>query len=166
MFKKVSSFVIIIAISLALAGAAQAADEQTTKYAPGYAATLGKSTTPTQGQQATKMPMPSLGIISGTITKISNANTANATIEVKSDKDNSMHTLAVMPSTNVTKITDISELKTGEPVRVISRKVNDKDTAVGIIFGNIKSASSKIPTPPSPVTPKPLTAITQKDIKK
>jgi len=77
-----------------------------------------------------------------------------------------------MPWTNITKVTDLSELKQGEAVRVISRKIDDKNTAMGIVFGNIKNAPAPSPYAPQPPTPgaqaakKIVIPATQANIKK
>jgi hypothetical protein len=69
----------------------------------------------------------------------------------------------------VTKVTDISELKTGEAIRVMCRKVDDKEVAMGVLFGNIKSMPPPRPVgampPPVPTKPEapPTTA---KEVKK
>lgn len=87
-------------------------------------------------------------MISGTVTAINTADPANVTIDVKKDSDGTVHTIQVSPWTNITKITDVTELKAGETVKVMSRKIDEKDTAMGIIFGKIKK------TPPVTAAPK------------
>lgn len=94
-------------------------------------------------------PKANFGMISGTILSIDNADPANIKLQVKNDADGSTKTVSVTPWTNITKVTDISELKTGEPIRMMTRKVEDKDVAMGIMFGKMKN----IPTPPAPKAP-------------
>ncbi len=96
-----------------------------------------------------RLSRPNFVILSGTVSKIDNADPGNVKLDIKSDKDNSIHTLSVMPWTNITKVTDIGELKQGEAVRVITRKVDNKDAAMGIVFGKIKTVM-----PPEPMAPK------------
>jgi len=94
-----------------------------------------------------KMPVkPNFVIIGGTVTKIDSSNPDMQTIEVKSDSDNSVHTLNVTPYTNIVKATDISELKAGESVRVMTRKADDKEVAINVLFGKLKKMTPPRPT--------------------
>lgn len=92
---------------------------------------------------------PNFGMVAGTIVSINNTDPNNVKLEVKSDADGTIRTVTVTPWTNITKVTDVSDLRTGEPVRMMTRKVEDKDVAMGIMFGKIK----KIPTPPAAKAP-------------
>ena len=94
---------------------------------------------------------PNFGMIAGTISAIDTADPANVKIEVKNDTDGSVRTVSVTPWTNITKVTDISELKVGERVRMRTRKLEDKDVAMGIMFGKIKAMPA--PAPKAPVPP-------------
>jgi len=78
------------------------------------------------------------GMIVGTITKIDTADPTNVRLEVKSDRDNTIHVISIMPWTNITKISDVSDLKTGEAVRIMARNMDNKETAMGVMFGKIK----------------------------
>lgn len=100
---------------------------------------------PAAGQAiARQMPPKSdFSMISGKVEKIDSSDPANVRITVKNDKDNTSRTLTVMPWTNITKSAEISDLKTGEAVRVMARKSQDKDIAMGIMFGKIN-----MPPPP------------------
>lgn len=82
-------------------------------------------------------PRPETLMISGKVEKVDASDPANVKITVKNDKDGVSHTLAVMPWTNITKSADISEIKTGETVRIMGRKAQDKEIAMGIMFGKI-----------------------------
>ena len=96
-------------------------------------------------------PKSEFSMITGKVENVDSSDPANVKITVKNDKDGSSRTLAVMPWTNITKSSDISELKTGEAVRVMARKAQDKEIAMGIMFG-------KMPTPPRGQMPSPQAA--------
>lgn len=83
-------------------------------------------------------PKSNFKMISGTITKIDTADPANVKLEVKSERDNAIHTVTLMPWTNITKVTDVSELRQGEAVRVMARTAEGKEVAMGVLFGKIK----------------------------
>ena len=111
-----------------------------------------KAATPAASAQkaavsAPVMAKPNFGMIAGTITSINTSDPSNVKLSIKNDADNSVHTVTVTPWTNITKVTDVSELKTGEPVRMMTRKVDDKDVAMGIMFGKVKTMPA--PTPPA-----------------
>jgi len=86
-------------------------------------------------------PKSEFSMISGKIESVNSSDPANVSITVKDNKDGVSRTVSVMPWTNITKSAEISELKAGEAVRVMARKAQDKDVAMGIMFG-------KLPTPP------------------
>jgi len=86
---------------------------------------------------------PNFGFVTGTISKIDTSDPANVKLEVKSDAKDQTHTIYTTPWTNVTKITDVSELKTGDAVRVMTRTDEDKEMAMNVMFGDIK----KMPGP-------------------
>ena len=106
--------------------------------------TVGTKTAGATAQKAVpKMPVPpkpNFSMIAGTITSIDNSDPSNVKISVKNDADGSSHIVTVTPWTNITKVTDVSDLKTGEPIRMMARKVDDKDIAMGIMFGKVKTA--------------------------
>ncbi len=89
-------------------------------------------------------PKANFGMLAGTVSSVDNKDPANIKLLIKSDADGSVHTVFVTPGTNVTKVTDVSELKPGEPVRMMTRKIDDKDMAMGIMFGKVKN-----PVPPA-----------------
>lgn len=84
-------------------------------------------------------------MIAGTLVSVDSSDPVNAKLIVKNEKDGTTHTLYVMPWTNITRSAEISELKAGENIRIMSRKTADKEVAMGIMFGNIK-----MPQPPRP----------------
>jgi len=92
----------------------------------------------------------------GTIEKIDTADPANIKIQVKDDASGISRTISVVPWTNVTKVTDASELKTGDAIRVMVRKIEDKDVAMGILFGKIKNLPPLRPKPVPPPAPQTL----------
>lgn len=111
-----------------------------------------KTATPAIAKQTAKFPpvapaRPNLSMINGTIVSIDSADQANVKLTVKNDADSSVKTISVTPWTNITKVTDVAELKVNEPVRIMTRKVEDKDVAMGIMFGKIR----RMPSPPVPM---------------
>lgn len=138
--KKLSFCAIIIFCSVLVIGSVFAADEN--KAVPAATANVKNPPANPQmpGMPAGQRPMKSnFGIVMGTITKINNADPANTTLEVKNSVDNKEHTLSVTPWTNVTKVTDLSELKVGDSVRVMSRTNDNKETAMAVMFGKIQN---------------------------
>ena len=118
-----------------------------------------KVQTPAVTKAVPARPMPpkaNFGMIAGTIVSIDNGDPANVKLQVKNDADGSTKTVSVTPWTNITKVTDISELKTGEQIRMMTRKVEDKDVAMGIMFGKMKTMPA--PAPKAPVAPQAPTA--------
>lgn len=87
---------------------------------------------------AVKTKKANIAIMSGTILKIDTLNPQETRLEVKNDKDGTTYTMTAIPSTKVRKVADISEIKTGDMVRIISKKVDDKNIALGLVFGKIK----------------------------
>jgi hypothetical protein len=90
-----------------------------------------------------------VSMFDGTIEKIDSSDPANTKLFVKA-KDGAEHTVVASPRTNVTRICDVSDLKSGETVRVMARSEEGKDMAVGILFGKIKNLPapvvSKVPS--------------------
>ena len=100
-------------------------------------------------------------MIAGTVVNIDNADPANVKLQVKNDADGSVRTVTVTPWTNITKVTDISELKAGEAVRMMTRKIDDKDVAMGIMFGKVKTPPPQAPRA-STVQKAPAAAVIKK----
>jgi hypothetical protein len=131
-----------------------------------------KQVNPPAAPGAAKTPaLPAKGsfsMIGGKLLRIDSSDPANIKLEVKSETDNSTHTVLVTPSTNVTKVTDIAELKAGDTVRVMARRADGKEIAMGVLFGKIKALPAPRPgtvMPPPPVKPQaPPTSA--KDLKK
>jgi len=86
----------------------------------------------------TRIPKSDISIIFGTISKIDNSDPANPKIEVTSEVDSKTHQVALTQWTNVTKMTDPSELKAGEAVRIMVRKLQDKEVAINVMYGKIR----------------------------
>ena len=136
----VKKFMVLLTLTVFLtAGIALAADKAQ-KTVPATAVQMPeKAARPTQAMRS------DFGIIAGTLASIDNSDPLNVRLTVKNEKDGSTHTLTVMPWTNITRSAEISELKAGEKIRVMSRKTDNKEVAMGIMFGNIK-----MPQPPKP----------------
>lgn len=125
------AFALAIIFSLAFNVAVPAADENTAIMNPGGAVKSGVS------------------VILGIISKIDTSDPSRIKIEVNGEHDNQLHIVEVAPSTSITKVTDISELKVGDAVRVMARKADNKEIAMGVMFGNLKKlpASKKAAAP-------------------
>lgn len=122
-----------------------------------YAADAKKPTVvrPAISKSPAMRPMPSnTSMFGGTIEKIDTTDPTNIKIQVKDDATGASRTISVAPWTNVTKVTDATELKTGDPVRVMVRKTGDKDIAMGILFGKIRNIPPMRPRPVPPAVKK------------
>lgn len=140
--KFIASLTLAIAV-LSFCAVSSAAEKKTTTTAA-----------PKAGAILPTPPKPNFGMFAGTIASIDNADPANVKLTVKNDADGAIHTISVTPWTNITKVTDISELKEGEQVRMMTRKVEDKDVAMGIMFGKLKTMPAPRPAPGlAPKTP-------------
>ena len=82
---------------------------------------------------------------------------ANVKLEVKNEADNTTHIVELTPTTNVMKATDVSELKAGDNVRVMARKVDNKEVAMNVMFGKIKKPAPR-PVRPAAIMPPPAVA--------
>ncbi|MBI5143731.1 MAG: hypothetical protein HZA30_01505 [Candidatus Omnitrophica bacterium] len=113
----------------------------------GIAAEEERTALPKKPAVPAKLPgMSNFSIIMGSISKIDVSDPAKPKLEVKSDMDNTVHTIEMTPWTNVSKVTDISELKSGDTVRIAARKAEGKEIAITILFGNIKNIPTARPT--------------------
>lgn len=140
MRKKTSIIAIVLAFMLLnIFNAVFAADNSNSSATDSQTVTPAKVRVPRASRPTMAGSPTPFNIISGTVSKIDTANPSDIKLEVKNDRDATMRAISVLPSTNITKITDISELKTGDTVRIMSRKVNDKDVAMNVVFGHIKS---------------------------
>ena len=138
-----------LVLIFAFAVTAYAADEK--------AATAGQNMPPMPRSKG--MMNPNVIMLMGKVTKIDKSDPAKAKIEVLDSRDNKVHIVEIAPATNITKVTDISELKTDENVRIISRQVDGKEVAIGIMFGNFKKMPPRAMPPeagmPGAGTPPP-----------
>lgn len=89
---------------------------------------------------------PNFSVVFGTITKVDTQDPAKPKLEVKSSADETLHSIELSPWTNITKVSEVTDLKAGDTVRVMTRKVDDKEVAMGVVFGKIKNI-----LPPKPV---------------
>ena len=102
----------------------------------------------------TKRPArPNFAMLVGTVTKIDKSDPAQPVVEVKDERDGQIHEVEIVSTTNVTKVTTISELKAGDAVRVMAKKVDDKEVAMGIMFGNFKTLPPPARIPPAQGSP-------------
>ena len=76
-------------------------------------------------------------IIFGEIIGIDNV---NSTITLKDQVTSKEDVLSFTPTTGVTKLTDVNDLKKGDVIRVIYQDQEGKKTARAIMFGKIKTA--------------------------
>ena len=127
--EKIAIIAVVVFIMAGLCAIAFAADQNPATPAS------AQTTAPAKAMPA----RPNFGMIAGTVTGIDTKDPANIKLMVKNDADGTTHTVTVTPWTNITKVTDISELKTDEPIRMMTRKIDDKEVAMGIMFGKIKA---------------------------
>ena len=93
----------------------------------------------------TRAPRANFGIVTGKVSKIDSSDPNNPKMVVVSDADNTTHTISITPWTNINKATDISEIKVGDSIRVMSRKLDDKEVAMGIMFGKLRRTPAAQP---------------------
>ena len=105
------------------------------------------------------MDRPAMNMLFGTVTNIDTRDPASIKLEVKTEADGKTHVVEVLPATTITKATDISELKKGEKVRVMARMVDDKEVAMGVMFGKMRTPPARSmpgePRGPAPDTQRP-----------
>jgi hypothetical protein len=162
--KKVIILVVIMAFCATLA---QAAEEKADAAKKAPAATKAVTTAPAAKAAAAKTPAaapgkalrrPAFTVVFGTLTKVDYADPAKPKIEVKGDLDGKTRNIQVTPWTSVTKVTDLSELKGGDSVRVMTRKVDDNEVAMTVVFGKIRNipatrAGAGLPAAPAQAAP-------------
>ena len=155
--KKALVIVTAIIFSLAITGSVLAAEKGTAGAAPKAAAPAVKNLRMMPPKAGPGMPpgmRPNFVMLFGKISKVDTTDPANVKVEVVNESDNKTHTIEVISSTNVTKVVDPSELKTGDMVRVMARKVDNKEVAMGVMFGKIKRpvvpGKAMMPPPPAP----------------
>ena len=147
--KKVYVLVLTAVLTLALASVAFAADQKTTAPKAKPAMTAPKMPPVPQPMGPRGAMRSNFNMMLGTVSKIDMSDPANVKLEVKDERDNQLHVVEVTPAANVTKSTEISELKVGDTVRVMARKVDNKEVAMGVMFGKFK----KMPAPKMPGQP-------------
>lgn len=129
------ALVVILAVCFAFVGQAGAlAAEQKTSAAP----------------KAAIKPTSSFAMVAGTIESVDVSDPANIKVSVKNDADGVVRTISVTPYTSITKTTDISELKTGDNVRMMTKKADNKEVAMGIMFGKLKPMAAPAATAAKP----------------
>ena len=145
--KKSYNLSTIIALALIFTPAAfaanQAIDTPRTKEGP-MLPKAAPGQRPVAPRTATKS---NFSMVLGTVSKIDASDPANVKLEIKDERDSQARVIEVNPATNITKTTDISELKAGDTVRIIARKIDNKEVALGVMFGKL----SKMPPPKAPV---------------
>jgi len=156
--RKVIRLAIAVVFCFASVGISIAADKESPKKAPAAGAPMAN---PAKIMPGKAMPRANFSMLYGTITKIDTSDPANPKLEVKNEADNTTHTVELTPATNITKVTEISELKTGENVRVMARKVDNKEVAMGVMFGKIRKPAPR-PVRPATATPPPQAAAPKK----
>ena len=135
--RKVCMLLAVVVVCCALCAVdGYAQDKAPAKGAP--AQMMGRSA---PGQRP--MGRPAMSMLFGTVTNIDTKDPASVKLEVKSEADGKTHVVEVLPATTVTKGTDISELKKGEKVRVMARKVDDKEVAMGVMFGKMRTPPAR-----------------------
>ena len=150
--RKVCVLSLELVFCIALVSAVYAADEAATKTAPVVRAATGAAASPAQaaGRSAAAMrPMsrPAMSMLFGTVTNIDTKDPAVARLDIQTEADNKTHTVEVPAAATVTKVTDLSELKKGDKVRIMARSADGKEIAMGVMFGNIKSMPAPRPMP-------------------
>jgi hypothetical protein len=87
-----------------------------------------------------------IAFISGSISKIDTAIPGSIKVEVLNDADGKSHLVEIGTSTNILKVVEAGELKSGDKARIVARKMGDKEMALSIVTGKLK----EIPRPPAP----------------
>jgi|GEM_PF-1950117 hypothetical protein len=144
--RKSAAVLFAVVFCVSCAGMSFAQEKTAEKSAPAKSP-AAPAMSPAKVMPGKPMPRSNFIMLYGSITKIDSSDPANVKLEVKNEADNTTHTVEVTPSTNITKATDASELKTGENIRVMARKADDKVVAMGVMFGKIKKL------PPRPASP-------------
>lgn len=98
----------------------------------------------------TNLPTIKTNILYGEIVSI---DFSNSTIIIKDISTGEKNTINFTPTTGVTKLTDVNELKQGDNIRVIYQDQEGKKTARAIMFGKIRLKTiSEKPSPSSTKT--------------
>ncbi|MFA6078328.1 MAG: hypothetical protein WC779_01080 [Candidatus Omnitrophota bacterium] len=115
-----------------------------------------KLTPPATPNAPARPTKPMATVLFGSVSKIDNKNPSDVKLEVKSIADDSIHVIDVPAQANIVKVTDLSELKTGDTVRIMARNIEGKEVAMNIIFGKLKMIPRPKPasmTQAAPTTP-------------
>ena len=147
-------FVALIISAFVVTGLATPAISQDNKAAPKAVAAAEKMPTPPNAPARPTKPMAT--VLFGSVSKIDNKNPSDVKLEVKSIADDSIHVIDVPAQANIVKVTDLSELKTGDTVRIMARNIEGKEVAMNIIFGKLKMIPRPKPasmTQAAPTTP-------------
>ena len=139
-------FALLLSVFLTTVASAQEKKEAAAATAPATTTSVASSQSATAPAAVRR---PNFAIVFGAITKIDTSDPAKTKLEVKSDVDNTTHTIELTPWTNVTKVTDVSELKTGDTVRIMARKVDANEVAMTIVFGKIRNVYAPRTTTPA-----------------
>ena len=129
--KKVFFVICIALLCLGVAAFAYAADA------------TSKAAKPAAAKAQAKRPMSPMMdrnfvFILGSITKIDATDPNNVKIEVINEPDNKAHVIEVGPATNILKVIEVADLKAGEKVRIMARKVDNKELAMSVVTGKLK----------------------------
>jgi len=158
-----TAVVVAVALCAACAGFVSAAEVAKAKAAPAVVkAPIFPPVTPVKGMPpARPMGRANVSMLFGTVTSVDAKDPSKVKLEVTTEADKKVHAIEVLPTTTVTKLTDISEVKKGDNVRVMTRKVDDKDVAMGVMFGNIRKPVQRpgaaLPQKPAaPITAAPI----------
>jgi len=95
---------------------------------------LNKTATPPR----TAVRRKEFSVIFGSVDSVDRSSSDKVVLRVTDDADGTVHTILATPRTNVTKVTDISELKPGDSIRVMTRTIDNNAYAMTVVFGNIK----------------------------
>jgi len=146
MVKRFVFITLIALVAVFLGAAAYAQEKATDKKAaavpavPAAPAPAAQQAVPTgQAGMPAGVERPNFAVIFGSVDSIDSSDPAKPILKIKSDIDGSIHTIDVSPWTNITKVTDFSEIKTGDSVRLMTRKIEDREVAMTIVFGKIKN---------------------------
>ena len=141
MVKKIFAVVLSAVFCLNMAVSAFAADAvKKTAPAPAAPAVTGVENAPKGAMPGPIKPTrhSTFSFLSGTVEKINTSDPEKQTIDIKNEKDGKIHTIDIAPVTNIIKVTDMSELKTGDSVRVMARMADDRETGISITFGKLR----------------------------
>lgn len=147
--KRVVIYLFISAFVFALSASSEA-QQASKKIALKSTAAAAKAPEVRVGGQTAR---PTFAVLFGSVTKIDTADPAKTKLEIKSEADGTTHTVELTPWTNVTKVTDVSELKSGDNVRLMTRVIDDKEVAMTVVFGKIRNIAAPRAVTMAPARP-------------